>query len=377
MPRKKESSCELIKKEILVRFEQVAEPIINKLNEIIQNLKDKKDQKVALITHNVPDPDAISSALVLKRFLKSAGVETEVFTNNLEFISRETKTIINTIGIHITPSEQFNPDIHKSVILVDVASLNQSNVDPKNLNVDLVIDHHNDETPFESTATIITLLMEVMGFELTKELATALLVGLEIDTLQCTAAKFTDFDDLAFKILSNLRDVKLRREIVQCGYSESYREILTRALSQQYFRKEGSTVVSGVGFVPETQLSYLPKVANFILDEDGVERVTILAIVEKEVKDDAGDLVTREYYIVPTTRSSSGIENAGELNKKVFGEKVAGGDPVKASGRIPLDPTMEKLIERAKSSGDESTLEKYFQDILKLYLEKILEKQTQ
>lgn len=376
MPRKKESSCELIKKEILERFKQVAEPIINKLNEIIQNLKNKKDQKVAIITHNVPDPDAISSALVLKRFLKSEGVETEVFTNNLEFISRETKTIINKIGIHITPPEQFNPDMHKSVILIDVASLNQSNVDPKNLNVDLVIDHHNDETPFESTATIITLIMEVMGFELTKELATALLVGLEIDTLQCTAAKFTDFDDLACRMLTNLRDINFRREIMQCGYSESFREILARALSQQYFKKEGSTVVSGVGFVPETQLSYLPKVANFILDEDGVERVTILAIVEKEVKDNDGNLVTHEYYIVPTTRSSSGIENAGELNKKVFGEKFAGGDPVKASGKIPLDPTMTMLIEQAKNS-DEKTLEKYFQDILNLYLEKILEKQTQ
>ncbi len=355
--------------DILKKFKEIARPIIEKLKWIVDTFK---DTPVAILTHDNPDPDAISSALIIKKYLRSRGVIAEIIADEDSF-SRESKVIVNKIGLEIKPLKEFDRNKYKAVILID-ASPNQSNV-IKNIEPDLIIDHHDDEAPYESTATIITLLMTTLGFELSKELATALYVGLEIDTLQWTADKFTEFDDLAYKILAQLRDTELRKDIVQAGYSATYLKMLENAISK-YFYKEESIVISGVGYIDGRQRTNLARIANFLLDMDGVEKVVVIAIIETEIKDAQGNVVHCEKFIVPATRSSTGIENAGDLNRKVFGEKLAGGDPVKASGAIKLDSTMAKLIEQAEEKGDQETLEKYFRDILKLYREKILDKQT-
>jgi len=356
--------------DVLKKFQETARPIMEKLKWIVEECK---ETPVAIITHDNPDPDAVSSALVLKRYLRHQGVKAEIIADEDSF-SRESKVIVNKIGIEIKPLKEFNKNKYKTVILVD-ASANQPNVCIKGVEPDLVIDHHNDEAPYESTATIVTLLMTALDFELSEELATALYVGLETDTMQWTADKFTEFDDLAYKILAPLRDAKLRREIVQAGYSAAYLKILENAISK-YFYKEESTVISGVGYLDSKQRTNLAKIANFLLDMDGVEKVVVIAIIETEVKDAEGNVMCYEKFIVPATRSSTGTENAGDLNRKVFGEKVAGGDSVKASGAIKLDSTMAKLIEQAEKDGNQETLEKYFRDILNLYKEKILEEQT-
>lgn len=355
---------------ILERFQEIAKPLIEKLKWIVEECK---ETPVAIITHDNPDPDAVSSVLVIKRYLRHQGVKAEIIADEDSF-SRESKVIVNKIGIEIKPLKEFDKDKYKAVILVDAASINQSNVNIKEIEPDLIIDHHRDEDPYESTATIVTLLMTTFGFELSKELATALYTGLELDTIGLTSGKFTDFDKLAYKILSNLLDFELRVEIIQAGYSPSYLEMLEKAISKsKYFYREGNTVISGVGYISDRQRTDLAKIANFLLLLDGVEKVIVLPIVEREVKDSEGNVISYEKFIVPTIRSSTPTENAGDLCKRVFGEKVAGGDPVKASGEIPLDPKMIKQVEQAKQDKNEKLLEGYFIEILNRYKEKILE----
>jgi len=355
---------------ILKKFQKTAKPIIEKLKLIVEQYK---EAPVAIITHNNPDPDAVSSALVMKKYLRHQGVKAEIIADEDSF-SRESKVIANKIGVEIKPLKEFDKNKYKAVILVD-ASANQPNVCIRGVEPDLVIDHHNDEAPYESTATIVTLLMTALDFELSKELATALYVGLETDTMQWTADKFTEFDDLAYKILASLRDAKLRREIVQAGYSATYLKMLENAISR-YFCKEESTVISGVGYIDSKQRTNLARIADFLLNMDGVEKVVVIAVIETEIKDAEGNVVCYEKFIVPATRTSTGTENAGDLNRKVFGANVAGGDSVKASGAIRLDTTMAKLIEQAEKDGNQETLEKYFRDILNLYKKKILDEQT-
>ncbi len=360
---------------VLDKFKEIAKPIIEKLDEFIDKFKNEK-LPIAIITHQNADPDAISSALVIKKYLKKHNVQVEIVADEDTF-PRETKVIVNEIGIEIKPVKDFNKSKYGRIILVDAPSMGQSNINIQGVKPDLIIDHHRDEDPYESTATIVTLLMTVLGFELIEELATSLYVGLEIDTIGLTSGKFTDFDKLAYKILAPLLDFELRIKIIQAGYSPSYLEMLENAISKsKYFYQEGSTVISGIGYIENKQRTDLAKIANYLMLMDGVEKVIVLAIVEKEVKDHEGNIVSYEKFIVPAIRSSTPTENAGDLCKRVFGEKVAGGDPVKASGEVKLEPAMTKLIEQAKKDHNEKVLEGIFLHILNRYKEKILEEQT-
>jgi len=360
----------LTKDEIIDDFRELKKSTIEKL----KNLKNKA---IAIITHNNPDPDAISSALVVKKFLCALGHKKEdihIFADG--DMTREAKVIKEKLGGEILPLAKFNKKKHKTVILIDVASINQNNLNLKNGNQpDLVIDHHGDEDPFGSTATIITLLMTVFDIEIDEEAATALTVGIKTDTNDLSSKKVSKFDILAYrKILSPLVNDQLLKEIVKCGYSASYRKMLVNAL-EKYRYQEGSTVITGVGYIKPNQLTDLAKVADFILEEEGVEKVVVIPIVENEKRDKEGNIIEHEKYIVPTARASTPTENIGDLNQRVFGKK-AGGDSDKASGRVPLSDEAIKNIERAKADNNQKLLDGYFLDILNRYKEKILEEET-
>lgn len=392
MTKRKEIAEKLLQKDILEEFREIVQPIIEGLNNVIEKIKHKKTFKIALISHTNPDADATSSLFTLKRYLlsrlkKEEAKRTrreepavEIFASGDSF-PRETIVMMNRIGIKINPLEEFNKKEHRAVILVDVASVKQSNLAMENIEPDLVIDHHGSEDPFGSTATIVTLLMDILDPEILNDekLVTALSIGIEIDTNNRTSEKFSKFDALAYrKLLDHLIDDQLRKEIIKCGYSNSYREMLTNATSSnKYYHREGSTVISGVGYIEPKQRTGLAKIADFLLDEEGVEKVVVLAIVEDEIRDGEGNIIDHEKFIIPATRSSTGTQNAHELNEKVFGKNVAGGDAVKASGEVPLDFEMIKRIERAKKDKNEKILEGYFLDILNRYKEIILEEQTE
>lgn len=379
MTERKKVIEKLTQTEILNKFQDLEKSTIEELKKIAEKLKSKEKAKIALLTHEKYDPDAIASPTALKRWFRSQGIKNEnieIFADG-DPVSRETKVMIDKIGIEIHPLKDIDRRKHKILILLDAPSTKQANVKFKNGEADLIIDHHSDEAPYGSTATIVTLLLTVLNYEIEEDLATVLTIGIDTDTDNRTSKKITEFDTLAYrKILSPLVDDKLWKEIVDCGYSASYREMLSRAISKNYFFKKESTVISGVGYIKEAQRIYLPKIANFLLDEEGVEKVIVLAIVEHDITDKEGNTIDYKKFIVPTTRSSTGTENAGELNKRVFGEDVAGGDTFKASGAVPLSNGDIKFIERTKKHKNKEALEGYFIDILDRYKSKILEEET-
>jgi len=123
-------------------------------------------------------------------------------------------------------------------------------------------------------------------------------LGIKTDTNDLVSKKVSKFDILAYrKILSPLVNDQLLKEIVKCGYSASYRKILVNAL-EKYRYQEGSTVISGVGYIKPNQLTDLAKIANFILEEEGVEKVIVISIVEHERRDKEGNIVKYNYKLL-------------------------------------------------------------------------------
>jgi len=67
--RRKKVIEKLTKDEIIEEFKELKKSIIEKL-------KSLKNKTIAIITHNNPDPDAVSSSFALKKFLCALGTET-------------------------------------------------------------------------------------------------------------------------------------------------------------------------------------------------------------------------------------------------------------------------------------------------------------
>lgn len=363
---------------VLEDFREWAKPVINKMNKLVERIKNTKTLKIGIITHDEPDPDAISASLGLKTIFQKMGVDPErieIFADSLNYIALGTKTLINTVNVSIKPLSKFNPKKHKPV-LVDIGSIHQSNISlKKDATPELIIDHHNTESPFESSATIITLLMTTMEFKINKLLATALHLGIDTDTNDGTSEKFTDFDDLAyFKILAPLIDNKTRVKIKLPDPSKKQFEMLANALTRYCVVKEDGLIITGVGYIDETCKGDMAIIANELLKF--ARKVFVIGIVETRSENKKTGTVLYEKFAVLSVRSKTGTENAGDISKKIFGHKLAGGDTVKAGGKVSLDSSLVKLIEQAKQEKDQEKLERYFQDILNLYKQEILEKQT-
>jgi len=375
---KKKFVEKMVQGEILDEFKEKEKALIEKLNEIIKKAKDTKSFRIAMLTHDNPDLDAASSLEAGTRFFQKQGVENiEAFAHE-ESIPPETKAIKEKIGIEIQPLEKFNRKRFKAVILFDAASINQANVKLKNgSQPDLIIDHHNDKNPYGSTATIMTLLMKVFDVEIDEDLATALTAGIQQDTNDLASKKVSKFDRLAFrKILASLVDDQLLKEIVECGYSDSFFEMLGKAISKPYYYQEGTTIITGVGYIKPNQRTDLAKLADFLLEKRSVDKVVVLGEIESEKKDEEGNITAYKKSVIPVVRSSTATQSAGELSKLVFGDERAGGDAAKASGEVPLNDDEIKEIERAKRDMNHTLLEGLFIDILNKYKGKVLEKET-
>ncbi len=363
-------------KTILDDFEEWAKSDIEKLKEIIERLKNRKTYYAAIVPHFNGDPDAMSTAWAIKTILRKNNVNAEILAN-WDAISRETKTINNKI--EIKSLETFNPEKHKAIILVDVRSVNHSNLSIKNIEPDLILDHHNDEIPFGSVASMATLLMNNLDIEIDSELASALFIGIQTDTKNGTSEKYSKFDALAYrKILPPLMDEQFYKEMVNCGYSDRFRQLRNNATDEnKYYHKDekSSIVISGLGSIKNSERNYIAKIANDILEQDNVDKVISVANVEKTNGD--GDGTPPEEFLVISIRTSVGFENAGKFAKKVFGENVAGGDLDKAGAEIKLDPILTDIIQEMKETGDEKAKDTIFRYILKRVIKKALEEQEQ
>lgn len=378
MTDRKKFVDKMVQTEILKEFKEREKALIEKVNEIIEKAKGKKNFRIAMLTHDDPDLDAASSLEAGTRLFQKQGAENvEAFAHE-KSISPETKAMKEKIGIEIQPLEKFNRKRFKAVILLDAASIDQANVKLKNGNQpDAIIDHHNDKNPYGSTATIMTLLMKVSDVEIEEDLATALTAGIQQDTNDLASKKVSKFDRLAYrKILASLVDDQLLKEIVECGYSDSFFELLKKALSEAYFYQEGTTIITGVGYIKPNQRTDLAKLADFLLEKRSVDKVVVLGEIENEEKDEEGNITAYKKSVIPVVRSSTATQSAGELSKLVFGEERAGGDAAKASGEIPLNDDEIKDIERAKKDMNHTLLEGLFIDILNKYKGKVLEEET-
>ena len=178
-------------------------------------------------SHDFPDHDSIASAYGLAILLRFRGIEAKLIYEGT--IQRDTlKLLMEELRIPIRHSSEQELNETDAIIIVDGCKGNKNVTDLIGDEIG-VIDHHNVDTPeavpfcdirpgYGSCSTIIYEYYRDSGIEIPGSVATALMVGLLVDTAQMTRG-VCDADVEAYPQLYRAGGYLLRKRPVKEHHS--------------------------------------------------------------------------------------------------------------------------------------------------------------
>lgn len=293
---------------------------------------------MAIIMHDNPDPDCISSALSLQLIAQEVGVHSDLFYGGQIGYSE------NRILVEILNLTLINPQSGKKIdfthydltAFVDHSPWDYTSI-ARDVTPDIVIDHHlppkyparftDVRETAGSTSTILLEYLQLFDIELSSKLATALFYGLLVDTNNLRRGISTA-DVEALHVLREKIDPELLSRIERVGFMRSMRQ----SHEDTDFLNVLGEALKNIEVVDNVAFSYVGKVkyrdavshsADFLLKMEHIDVVMVYGIV--------GDLL----YI--SARSWDGQLHIGQLMKNAFqGLGRAGGHPLIGGASIPL-----------------------------------------
>src|SRR5436190_19792821 len=282
--------------------------------------------RLLIMLHNDPDPDAMASGLALRNVLRRT--KTTAIIGALQGVTRpENLRMVNLLDIHvdIIKPEQFGE--FDRIITVDVQPHYFGGLLPR---VDLVVDHHPEQTGYTagfkdiradygSTCTILTEHLRAVDVNISERTATAMLYAIKSDTL--FFARQTNRLDLeAFSFLYPLADPALIRKMEGAEITVERLEHVTRALATSRLRQQVFSAFLG----ETTREDFIPYTADFLLQVEDVKWTIVSGIV-------GGQLIV-------SVRNLGYSRNAGEFVKANFGDiGSAGGHRAMAKAVVPVE----------------------------------------
>ncbi|MFW6414705.1 MAG: DHH family phosphoesterase [Thermodesulfobacteriota bacterium] len=300
-----------------------------KLNSNLEKLNKLFSKNERLLVLLIGDPDAMASAMALKRILGKKVQNVSMAITN-EMTRPDNLAMQRYLQI---PVQQFTPSMASQFdkfALVD--SQPHHNPEFKKLHFSAVIDHHplSKDNPIDAefceikpeygaNSTIMTEYLYNSNIRPGKLLATALLYGIKTDT-HSFEQNFHDADIKAFRHLSKYADHMILRKIVRSEFRVDWLKYFSQAFRKMRLIGEGLTVFMG-------------KV-------DSTDILVVLADFFLRVHDISWDIVSgvTEDSLVVIFRGDGIKSNMGDLATRLFGEfGYAGGHKSMARAEIPLD----------------------------------------
>ncbi|MCE8425554.1 MAG: NAD-binding protein [Candidatus Methanoperedens sp.] len=295
------------------------------LKKLISNVH---DGKFAIIVHNNPDPDAISSAMGLKEIANSVSVKADILYKG-EIGHHENKAFVNLLDVEMDQSKDFKPLDYKKIALIECSGPGVNNFLPSGTEISIIIDHHQaniDEVKAEyvdirpnigATATIMTKYLQDLEIPIKTDLATALLYGIKVDTDDFQ--RNTDPLDLtAAAYLSPIANHEILSKIESPSRSVEEIDVLGDAIKNRDIK--GSYLISNVGTLRNRDA--LAQAADYLLTLEGITTTIIFGLGEDTI------------YI--SGRSRDPRVNIGKVMQDAFGSEKAGGHSMFAGAQIPL-----------------------------------------
>ncbi len=302
----------------------------------------RTSSRMAIVTQDSPDPDSIASAAAMQAIADHLGVESDIVYLG-DVGHQENRAFVNLLGIDLVQwNEIEDQSVYDTVALVDHAT--SSEID---LEVDLLIDHHEPDTDIEpefvdirpnmsSTSTIVTKYIQEFDMNVSEEVATALLYGIRAETLDFKRDT-TPADLTAAAYLYPFANHDTLEQVESPSMSPETLDVLAEAIANRDV--QGSHLVSNAGLVRDREA--LTQAASHLLNLEGVTTTAVFGIADET--------------IFLAGRSKDIRINIGKVLADAYGEMgETAGHSTQASAEIPLgiftgieisDDTRDTLLE--------------------------------
>jgi nanoRNase/pAp phosphatase (c-di-AMP/oligoRNAs hydrolase) len=288
--------------------------------------------RVLIMLHNDPDPDAMASGLALRNVLRRT--KATAIIGAIQGVTRpENLRMVNLLDIHV---ETVTPEmIHEfdRVAMVDVQPHYFGGLIDR---VDLVIDHHPEQpgytavfkdvrADYGSTSTILTEHLRAVDVNISERTATAMLYAIKSDTLFFNR-QTNRVDIEAFSYLYPLADAAMIRKMEGAEITLERLDYVIKA--HQNGRLVDQVFCGFLGVSPRED--FIPYVADFFLQLEDVKWTIVAGVV--------GEM------LVVSVRNLGYSKNAGEFARRVFADiGSAGGHRAMAKAVVPLQAFRKKF----------------------------------
>jgi len=283
------------------------------------------ESRVAVVTHDNPDPDSIASAAALQAIAEHVGVEADIIYVG-EVGHQENRAFVNLLGIELVDWADVDPEDYDTFALVDHE---QATGDDFQFDVDVLIDHYEPEDEHDatfvdvrpnmsSTSTIMTKYIQEFDMGVTEEVATALLYGIRAETLDFK--RDTSPADLtAAAYLYPFANHDTLEQVESPSMSPETLDVLAEAITNR--EVQGSHLVSNAGFLTDREA--LAQAAQHLLNLEGITTTAVFGLAEDNI------------YLA--ARSKDIRLNIGRVLQDAYGDMgEAAGHSTQASAEIPL-----------------------------------------
>jgi len=289
-------------------------------------------ERVLIMLHNEPDPDAMASGLALRNVLRRT--KTTAIIGAIQGVTRpENVRMVNLLDIQV---ESIRPEAlseYDRIAMVDVQPHYFVGLIDR---VDLVIDHHPEQPGYTavfkdirldygSTSTILTEHLRAVDANISERTATAMLYAIKSDTL--FFSRQTNRVDLeAFSYLYPLADAAMIRKMEGA-------EITMERLDYVLKAHRGGALADQVfcAFLgPTPREDFITYVADFFLQLEAVKWTVVAGIVNDQ--------------LIVSVRNLGYTKNAGEFVRRFFsGIGSAGGHRAMAKAVVPMANFRQKF----------------------------------
>ena len=288
--------------------------------------------RILILLHNDPDPDAIASGLALRNLLRRTR-QTAIIGCMYGVTRPENLRMLKLLDLQIEVLTAAQIKSFDRIALVDV----QPHYFPGLLpHVDLVIDHHPEQAGYNavfkdirahygSTSTILTEHMRAVDIDISERTATAMLYAIKSDTLFFNRqANRADLD--AFSYLYPIADATMIRKMEGSEITADRLDFVIKAW--QHGRMLEHVFCAFIG--EPSREDFIPYVADFYLQLENVQWSVISGVVN-------------DTFVV-SVRNLGYSRNAGDFVRRWFNDiGSAGGHRTMAKAVVPLEAFQRKF----------------------------------
>jgi len=293
-----------------------------------------------VLTHDNPDPDALASALILGRVIRTAFKQSVTLAYGGIVGRAENREMFSALRLPFVHIRGLSLKSYRGFALVDTQPKSGNNQLPPRLLPDVVIDHHpvrqnTQSGPFfdirpeyGATATILAEYMLVAGIQPTHAEATALIYAIRSET-QDFAREYTGRDKAIYDLFFPRADHRLLARIQSPRLRLSYFANLHDALEN--LESVDTLIVSHLGAVEQPDI--VPEIADLLLRLEGKTWALCTGLYQD-----------RLYLSIRTTNPRA---EAGSLMHRLLERRGKGGGHGRtAGGWIDLGKTPDEEARR-------------------------------